>query len=136
MPDLDECSVCLETPTNPVKTKCNHIFCSECIKNLSKCPNCRADIEDDDISNICYVCSDTITFPIITRCNHAFCYNCIKWKTICPVCGDIFSILQTKNKSLSNLSLILRDVMHDETAGTVFNRLNTCVILSVFYVFL
>ncbi|XP_078489871.1 uncharacterized protein LOC100186860 isoform X2 [Ciona intestinalis] len=45
-----ECSICLETMTNPVQTKCNHSFCSHCIHKAMaerpsfKCPLCKTAI--------------------------------------------------------------------------------------------
>ncbi|CAG8977410.1 hypothetical protein HYALB_00007040 [Hymenoscyphus albidus] len=48
-PELDcECAICLDPPTNPVLTPCNHVFCQNCIENWViqegkyACPACRA----------------------------------------------------------------------------------------------
>ena len=44
--DAEQCSICMDTPTNPVVlSKCKHVFCKTCIdqcfeKMQPKCPNC------------------------------------------------------------------------------------------------
>lgn len=45
----EDCPICLETLTDPVITKCTHVFCTPCIERVievqHKCPMCRADLE-------------------------------------------------------------------------------------------
>ncbi|KAF1953942.1 hypothetical protein CC80DRAFT_476857 [Byssothecium circinans] len=45
----EDCSVCLDTMTEPVITKCAHFFCSACIERVievqHKCPMCRAELD-------------------------------------------------------------------------------------------
>ena len=52
----DECPMCLEMPDNPVKTKCGHVFCRECILQVihkttgnqkALCPSCRTKITNE-----------------------------------------------------------------------------------------
>lgn len=42
---LENCSICLDTLTNPKTLRCKHVFCSECIQNAlafsNKCPLCQ-----------------------------------------------------------------------------------------------
>merc|ERR1712136_397298 len=42
---LEDCSICLDTPNNPAKTPCMHVFCRRCIGSWldqhSACPVCR-----------------------------------------------------------------------------------------------
>jgi deltex-like protein len=44
-PEDDECPICLEKFKSPVKTKCGHVFCKECIDKALEydpyCPNCK-----------------------------------------------------------------------------------------------
>lgn len=40
-----ECTICLEKFSKPSVTNCGHCFCRNCAVNLSKCPNCRSNIE-------------------------------------------------------------------------------------------
>lgn len=43
--DLEPCAICLEDIKEPHKTKCNHVFCKDCIVKWSNvnntCPMCR-----------------------------------------------------------------------------------------------
>ena len=43
---VDECPICLSDFTNPVTTKCGHVFCRHCIsealQHSSFCPTCKA----------------------------------------------------------------------------------------------
>lgn len=43
--ETEECSICLEPLSNPLQTKCRHLFCEECILSSltvkPKCPQCR-----------------------------------------------------------------------------------------------
>jgi SWI/SNF-related matrix-associated actin-dependent regulator of chromatin subfamily A3 len=45
----DDCPVCLEVLTEPVITRCAHVFCLSCIERVvdtqHKCPLCRAEME-------------------------------------------------------------------------------------------
>ena len=47
------CPICIEYITNPILLKCNHSYCAICIinwiKNNSKCPECRAIINTDQL---------------------------------------------------------------------------------------
>ena len=54
---LEECPICLDMCENPVKTKCNHLFCGSCITSLIEsntgtepCPICRTDLKIKDLS--------------------------------------------------------------------------------------
>ncbi len=46
--DLEPCAICLEDIKEPHKTKCNHVFCKDCIvkwrKKKKDCPLCRTKI--------------------------------------------------------------------------------------------
>lgn len=46
--DLEPCAICLEEIKEPHKTKCNHVFCKDCIiqwrKKKKDCPLCRTKI--------------------------------------------------------------------------------------------
>lgn len=50
--DTDECSICLEALSNPLQTKCRHLFCEECIlaslNVVSKCPQCRQPLSSEE----------------------------------------------------------------------------------------
>lgn len=45
----EDCPICLESYTDPLITKCAHIFCAACIERVietqHKCPMCRAELE-------------------------------------------------------------------------------------------
>lgn len=49
-----DCSICLESPTNPITLPCNHIFCRSCISDWfgqrKNCPICRAVPPDNFIA--------------------------------------------------------------------------------------
>jgi len=53
--DTGECSVCLESPEDPVFTPCAHKFCRECLFSCwgtssgGKCPICRKLLKKDDL---------------------------------------------------------------------------------------
>jgi len=53
--DIVECSVCLESPEDPVFTPCAHKFCRECLFSCwgtssgGKCPICRKLLQKDDL---------------------------------------------------------------------------------------
>lgn len=57
---VDTCSVCLDPieDTNLGVTKCGHIYCFTCIKqvikNINKCPNCNNKLSDNDIHLISF----------------------------------------------------------------------------------
>ncbi|KAJ1423962.1 Zinc finger, RING-type [Sesbania bispinosa] len=50
-----ECSICMESPDDPVFTPCAHRFCRECLFNCwgtsmgGKCPICRQELKKDDL---------------------------------------------------------------------------------------
>tara|TARA_Y100001970_G_scaffold284537_1_gene402118 strand:+ start:665 stop:1291 length:627 start_codon:yes stop_codon:yes gene_type:complete len=62
-----ECSICMKTKSrdNFQRTKCNHIFCKDCLcewlKNNSTCPNCRENL----IENEEYINNNNITIAAI-----------------------------------------------------------------------
>ncbi|KJP89106.1 hypothetical protein AK88_01192 [Plasmodium fragile] len=75
--DNFRCPICMLILYNPVKTKCDHLFCKECIENVLKkfeyCPMCRENIKEftlapvsnsflgKDYTNIkirCWTCKD------------------------------------------------------------------------------
>ncbi|KAF2209965.1 hypothetical protein CERZMDRAFT_91277 [Cercospora zeae-maydis SCOH1-5] len=43
--ETDECDICRNSFTNPVRTPCNHVFCSACLlrafQRTNTCPHCR-----------------------------------------------------------------------------------------------
>ena len=44
---IDECSICMENPTQAALLECNHLCCVQCAKKLIQlkyCPWCRAEI--------------------------------------------------------------------------------------------
>ncbi|KAL7784831.1 SNF2 family N-terminal domain-containing protein [Trichoderma ceciliae] len=49
----DDCAVCYDTPTNPVITNCQHVFCRHCITRAiqlqGKCPMCRNPLTEDSL---------------------------------------------------------------------------------------
>ncbi|KAL6884159.1 SNF2 family N-terminal domain-containing protein [Trichoderma longibrachiatum] len=49
----DDCAICYDTPTNPVITNCQHVFCLHCITRAiqlqAKCPMCRNPLKEDDL---------------------------------------------------------------------------------------
>eukprot|EP00039_Didymoeca_costata_P002706 m.62017 g.62017 ORF g.62017 m.62017 type:complete len:1191 (+) comp11477_c0_seq1:243-3815(+) len=54
-----DCGHCGELATEPVKTKCNHVFCKECIKALlhsgigkEPCPTCQKDVEEKHLEDV------------------------------------------------------------------------------------
>lgn len=53
--EIVECSICMESPEDPVFTPCAHRFCRECLFNCwgtsmgGKCPICRQSLEKDDL---------------------------------------------------------------------------------------
>ncbi|CAJ1967159.1 unnamed protein product [Sphenostylis stenocarpa] len=53
--DTVECSICMESPEDPVFTPCAHKFCRECIFSFwststgGKCPICRQVLQKDDL---------------------------------------------------------------------------------------
>ncbi|KAL6898334.1 SNF2 family N-terminal domain-containing protein [Trichoderma evansii] len=48
----EDCAICYDTPTNPVITNCQHVFCRHCITRAvqlqGKCPMCRNKLTEDD----------------------------------------------------------------------------------------
>ena len=36
-----QCPVCLEIVLEPVQTSCGHLFCTKCVRGVTKCPACR-----------------------------------------------------------------------------------------------
>ena len=50
------CCLCLEPLTRPTITKCNHMYCHDCIKMSlqykNKCPQCRQIIKEEDLREI------------------------------------------------------------------------------------
>ena len=52
---LVKCSVCQDRQKDVIITKCNHMFCKECIDNNlkarnRKCPTCKKMYGQDDVS--------------------------------------------------------------------------------------
>ncbi|CAI8601864.1 unnamed protein product [Vicia faba] len=53
--EIEECSICLESPEDPVFTPCAHQFCRECLFNCwgtsmgGKCPICRQLLKKSDL---------------------------------------------------------------------------------------
>lgn len=49
----DNCSICMDTITNPALTACGHLFCYECVKmcmgDKKRCPLCKADLTGKDL---------------------------------------------------------------------------------------
>lgn len=41
-----ECRICNEAEPNTLCYPCGHLFCSECLKTITKCPNCFKEISD------------------------------------------------------------------------------------------
>lgn len=48
--ETEECSICLDPLSNPLQTKCRHLFCEECILSSltvkPKCPQCRKELKN------------------------------------------------------------------------------------------
>ncbi|PNP38714.1 hypothetical protein TGAMA5MH_09440 [Trichoderma gamsii] len=48
----EDCAICYDTPTNPIITNCQHVFCRHCIARAvqlqGKCPMCRNQLTEDD----------------------------------------------------------------------------------------
>lgn len=52
----EECSICLDELKYPIrKTKCDHYFCDQCIKEWLQikpiCPNCNRDFSEDPLAS-------------------------------------------------------------------------------------
>lgn len=49
----DDCAICYDTPTNPVITNCQHVFCRHCITRAiqlqAKCPMCRNPLKEENL---------------------------------------------------------------------------------------
>lgn len=49
----DDCVICYDTPTGPVITNCQHVFCRHCITRAiqlqGKCPMCRNPLAEDNL---------------------------------------------------------------------------------------
>jgi SWI/SNF-related matrix-associated actin-dependent regulator of chromatin subfamily A3 len=49
----DDCAICYDTPTSPVITNCQHVFCRHCIARAiqlqGKCPMCRNPLAEDNL---------------------------------------------------------------------------------------
>ncbi|RFU75228.1 hypothetical protein TARUN_7032 [Trichoderma arundinaceum] len=49
----EDCAICYDTPTNPVITNCQHVFCRHCITRAvqlqGKCPMCRNPLTEDNL---------------------------------------------------------------------------------------
>ena len=87
---MTECSICLEEFKTPVKLKCEHYFCLNCImKCENSCPLCRENIINEYELNKCCNCKTNInTF-----------FNCSQYtkKGFCRFC---------KKKSLNSIKKI------------------------------
>jgi len=95
-----ECGICFEIPLFPFTTKCNHMFCIDCIKKYlfrktpkDNCPTCRSpdvsfltlDLESEKMkkwlnSEIeCECCSQKVLYQIyrehIIKCNKVYGVN-------------------------------------------------------------
>lgn len=56
----EPCNVCYNTMDTSVSLSCLHKFCSNCVNdfkkyNITKCPMCRADIDNFDVNDIAAV---------------------------------------------------------------------------------
>ena len=40
-----KCAICLELVYEPVLTSCGHLFCQRCVREQTKCPTCRAELQ-------------------------------------------------------------------------------------------
>uniref|UniRef100_F6QH43 RING-type domain-containing protein n=1 Tax=Ciona intestinalis TaxID=7719 RepID=F6QH43_CIOIN len=71
-----ECSICLETMTNPVQTKCNHSFCSHCIHKAMaerpsfKCPLCKTAISKRSLKKSSYLTEVISTLTTLNKSAH------------------------------------------------------------------
>ena len=71
----DICSICLDAMDNPVRTKCNHHFCQECLmqyiqvrRGTAPCPLCRALVKSTSILRVLAEAPvEEVAAPIIFR---------------------------------------------------------------------
>ena len=40
-----KCPICLELVYEPVLTSCGHLFCQRCVRDQTKCPTCRDELQ-------------------------------------------------------------------------------------------
>ena len=52
----EDCPICLDTLSDPIITKCAHVFCTSCLERVietqHKCPMCRADLESFNTTTV------------------------------------------------------------------------------------
>ena len=53
----ENCSICMDTLSNPVLTTCHHVFCLQCIvpwfQRSHTCPQCRTPLRPDQVTTLC-----------------------------------------------------------------------------------
>jgi hypothetical protein len=53
----EQCSVCMESFSNPILTPCHHVFCLQCIvpwfEHQHTCPQCRTPLRPDQVTTLC-----------------------------------------------------------------------------------
>jgi hypothetical protein len=99
----DECSICLEPPSDAQRTPCGHIFCRTCITawldSHPTCPTDRQSLSIDQLVSLststeeddrtCSICYEELTDPQQTPCGHIYCKSCIdSWlvsHSTCPM---------------------------------------------------
>ena len=71
------CAICLEVPSTPVVTNCNHVFCKNCIlesherqKGTKTCPVCRCESEKVQALEIGSPLAHRIWSCIAVKCEH------------------------------------------------------------------
>ena len=75
-----ECCICLSLLEDPVMHKCGNLFCSQCITNLTICPLCRDEINENNITG-------TDKLPLIIQ-NMSFGFivvKCLKCAASCTI---------------------------------------------------
>jgi hypothetical protein len=61
----DECPICYEVMSKPVKTVCNHHYCESCYSKIDFCSMCRSDLKkpkDDKLERVLKALKDFIVF--------------------------------------------------------------------------
>jgi len=64
----EECPICYETMSKPIKTICNHCYCEGCYNKINKCSLCRSDLkkprDDSQLEKIMKALKNVLVFSV------------------------------------------------------------------------
>ena len=64
----EECPICYETMSKPIKTICNHCYCEGCYNKINICSLCRSDLnkprDDSQLEKIMKALKNVLVFSV------------------------------------------------------------------------